>query len=93
MNQQLDRKTLNQILQAKDIQALSFPALLELFRQEKGLADFLPDGICQIDPRNGDRILFNSSRARRPHDNRPADSNAQKNKKRASSARAKPPVS
>ncbi len=78
MNQQLDRKTLNQILQAKDIQALSFPALLELFRQEKGLADFLPDGICQIDPRNGDRILFNSSRARRPHDNRPADSNAPK---------------
>ena len=26
-------------------------------------------GFCQTDPRNGDRIVFNSARARRPHDN------------------------
>jgi len=30
--------------------------------------------VCQTDPRNGDRILFSSSRARRPHDNVPAPS-------------------
>jgi galactose-1-phosphate uridylyltransferase len=71
MNRQLDRETLANILQAEDIEGLSFPELVRLFQEEKELANFLPDGVYQIDPRNGDRIIFNSSRARRPHDNRP----------------------
>jgi len=33
--------------------------------------DYLPDGIYRVDPRNGDRILYHSSRSRRPHDNVP----------------------
>lgn len=72
MSRQIDRGTLARILQTEDVETLSFPELVRLFQEEDGLADFLPDGICQVDPRNGDRILFNSSRARRPHDNRPA---------------------
>ncbi len=71
MNRQLDRETLKDILQAEDIESLSVLELVRLFEEEKGLVDFLPDGVYQIDPRNGDRIIFNSSRARRPHDNRP----------------------
>jgi galactose-1-phosphate uridylyltransferase len=71
MSQQLDRKALINILQAEGIESLSFPELVRLFREEKGISDFLPDGVYQIDPRNGDRIIYNSSRARRPHDNRP----------------------
>ncbi len=71
MNQQIDRETLDHILQTEDVTTLSFPDLVKLFQDEQGSADYLPDGVCQTDPRNGDRILFNSSRARRPHDNRP----------------------
>jgi galactose-1-phosphate uridylyltransferase len=72
MSRQLDRETLSKILQADDIESLTFAELVGLFQEEKGLSEFLPDGVYQIDPRNGDRIIYNSSRARRPHDNRPA---------------------
>jgi galactose-1-phosphate uridylyltransferase len=74
MNRQLDRETLSKILQAEDIEAISPFELVRLFQEEEGLSNFLPDGVYQIDPRNGDRILYNSSRARRPHDNRPQPS-------------------
>jgi galactose-1-phosphate uridylyltransferase len=74
MCQQLDRQTLATILQNEDIGDLSFTELARLFHKEQGLANFLPDGVYQVDPRNGDRIITNSSRARRPHDNRPSRS-------------------
>lgn len=74
MNRQLDRETLTNVLQVEDIEGLPFLELVRLFREEKELSDFLPDGVYRIDPRNGDRILHHSSRARRPHDNRPSDS-------------------
>ncbi|MEA3336893.1 MAG: hypothetical protein U9R25_13345 [Chloroflexota bacterium] len=77
MKQQLDPARLARILQADDIAALPPEQLRRLFQTEPGIDQFLPDGICQVDPRNGERILFNTSRARRPHDNRPTpDSNA-----------------
>jgi len=69
--QQLNRDALVAILQAEDIATLSFPELVTLFREEEGISRFLPDGVYQIDPRNGDRIIYNSSRARRPHDYQP----------------------
>jgi galactose-1-phosphate uridylyltransferase len=72
MNRQLDRETLFNILQAEDIEGLSFLELVRLFQEDEALSKFLPDGVYQIDPRNGDRIIYNSSRARRPYDNRPA---------------------
>ena len=72
MTRQVDQGTLQRLVQAERVEALSFSALVELFRDEIGAQGFLPDGVCQIDPRNNDRVLFNTSRARRPHDNRPA---------------------
>lgn len=69
---ELDRETLAKILQAENIQGVPFPELLRLYREEEGISTYLPDGVYQVDPRNGDRILYHSSRARRPHDNRPA---------------------
>jgi hypothetical protein len=67
MSQQLDREKLEKLLQAENIKKLSFPDLVELVQGE--ITGFLPDGVYQIDPRNGDLILYHSSRARRPHDN------------------------
>lgn len=74
MSQHLDRATLLGLLQAEDIETLSFSDLARLVREE--ITDFVPDDVYQVDPRNGDRILYNSSRARRPHDNLPAPSDA-----------------
>jgi galactose-1-phosphate uridylyltransferase len=73
MTQNLTRKVLQKILQAENITDLSYHDLARLTREEPGMAAYIPDGVCQIDPRNGERILFNSARARRPHDNRPTE--------------------
>lgn len=69
MNQQLERDALEAILQARDVETLSVSDLLTLTREE--ISSFLPDGVYRIDPRNGDRILYHSSRGSRPHDNVP----------------------
>ena len=71
-SQCLPRQVFERNLQAENVETLSYVDLARLFRQEEGLAGFLPDGICQVDPRDGERILFNSARACRPHDNQPA---------------------
>ena len=65
MRQQIDRRALERITQARNIEDLSARELVELFRAEEGLADYLPDGAWEVDPRSGDRVLFNASRARR----------------------------
>ncbi|MCD4738108.1 MAG: hypothetical protein K8R89_02465 [Anaerolineae bacterium] len=70
-SQRLSREKLAALLQNEDVAELSFSALVRLYREEPGLAGFRPDGGYQIDPRNGERIIFNAARARRPHDNRP----------------------
>jgi galactose-1-phosphate uridylyltransferase len=72
MDQQLDRETLARILRAEDVASLSLSELLGLVKGE--ITKFLPDGVCQMDPRNGDRILFTSARGHRPHDNVPEPS-------------------
>ncbi|HET91661.1 MAG TPA: hypothetical protein ENN99_13115 [Chloroflexi bacterium] len=68
VQQRLDRRVLERILQAADVTALSGSELTGLFEAELGGMPFLPDGVYQLDPRNGERILFNASRSRRPHD-------------------------
>lgn len=73
MKQQLNHETLLDILELSDIAEADFGQLVDLFQAEEGLAKFAPDGICQIDPRNDDRIIYNSARARRPHDNIPTE--------------------
>lgn len=68
---QLSRAELQRLVQAGDVEQLSFARLAELIRQEPDLARYRPDGDYQVDPRSGDRIVYNSVRGRRPHDNRP----------------------
>jgi hypothetical protein len=69
MTQTLSREALEEILQVEDVEKLSVRDLVALAREE--IDDFLPDGVYRIDPRNGDRILYHSSRGGRPHDNIP----------------------
>lgn len=70
MNKKLTRDILKNILQAKDIDTLTLDEITQMFLTEQEISRFAPDGVCEIDPRNGDRIVFNSARAHRPHDNR-----------------------
>ena len=73
MEKQLDIKTLESLVEVEDISTISLQALTELVRSDSGIQQSLPDGVCQIDPRNGDRIVYVSQRAARPHDNRPEE--------------------
>jgi galactose-1-phosphate uridylyltransferase len=74
MPEKLPRHLLKALLQANDLGDLSPEQIVDLFRHEPGIGSYLPDGQFVTDPRNGDRILFNAARARRPHDNRPRES-------------------
>jgi galactose-1-phosphate uridylyltransferase len=67
--QKLSQFQAAKLLQAEKLEHLSPEDLVRLVREEIGAAGTLPDGIAQVDPRNGDRVLFNSARAKRPHDN------------------------
>lgn len=72
MTRQIDPQTLKSLVEVEDIKTISGQALADLVRQDTDIQQSLPDGVCQIDPRNGDRIVYASRRAARPHDNRPA---------------------
>jgi len=69
MIQALARDALEEILEAETIETVSVSDLMASTREE--INRFLPDGTYRIDPRNGDRILYHSSRGGRPHDNVP----------------------
>ena len=69
----LSTENLENLLQSRSISDLEVEQIRRFFIEEEGIAAFAPDGFCHIDPRNGDRIVYNSARARRPHDNRPID--------------------
>jgi galactose-1-phosphate uridylyltransferase len=73
LEQQLKRKALKKLLQATDITVISENQLQQFFYKEDSIRSYIPDGIAQIDPRNGDRVVFNSARSQRPHDNRPSE--------------------
>ncbi len=70
----LEERTLQTILQNERIETLSCSEIEDLFRAEEQMAPFLPDGESRIDPRDGAVVVFNASRARRPHDNAEAPS-------------------
>ncbi len=65
----LDRDVLNRVLEKNSIQELEIDELFDLFRGDGKLPDHAPDAFCQIDPRDGALIVYNSKRAKRPHDN------------------------
>ena len=75
MPAQLTRELLEKLVQAEQIEKLSLEQIREFFTGETEIRAYAPDGICQTDPRNGDRIVYNSARARRPHDNASENNN------------------
>ncbi len=79
MTARIERNQLKRLLQSEDIEDIPFSELIRLFREEEGLSDYLPDGIYVTDPRTGEKIIFHSARANRPHDNKPAGPTADQN--------------
>lgn len=65
MRQQLKREDAEKLLLSNDISKLEFAQLLDNISHDEQLCKSSPDGICQIDPRNGNLVIYNSSRAKR----------------------------
>ncbi|MCA1807875.1 MAG: hypothetical protein LC725_00155, partial [Lentisphaerae bacterium] len=63
---QLSGARLEELAQAQDVGQLSYARLEAMFREDRDLAAQAPEGAWAEDPRNGDRVLFNPARARRP---------------------------
>ena len=65
--QQVNIEAITSVLQAESIDSLSMKQIYELFLKESSLSNYKPESIFQIDPRNGELIVYNSSRASRPN--------------------------
>lgn len=61
--------SIKQILQSESIDNLSIQDIYRYFREEQAISNYKPESVFQIDPRNGELIVYNSSRASRPHSN------------------------
>lgn len=68
-HQELTAEQIAPLRERERIDGATAEELIALVEGELGASTFLPDGQLQLDPRSGDRILFNSGRAKRPHDN------------------------
>ncbi len=66
---ELSYNTLKKILQSSSMENLSLADLEKFFREEKQISRHIPEGYWREDPRNGDKVLYNASRMKRPHDN------------------------
>jgi len=73
----LTRKTLEQLVENQRIEDIGIEQLFDLFRRDDDLPSHAPDALCQIDPRDGALVIYNSKRAKRPHDNAKETSEAE----------------
>lgn len=70
MNRELSKKKAAELIQYSCFDSLSVDEIISSFSDDKSLLDFAPDPVLQIDPRDRSVVIFNSARAKRPHDNK-----------------------
>jgi len=74
---------LEKLIENRDISEIDIDRLFDLFRNDDDLPSHAPDAVCQIDPRDGALVVYNSQRARRPHDNElPGENRGKQEKKK-----------
>lgn len=65
--QQLKLEAIEALISARNVDDLSIRDIMADILDDAQMAAYLPDSLCQIDPRTGDVIVYNSSRATRLH--------------------------
>ena len=68
----ITREQLEAITDRENIEGADVESLFNFFRHDNDLPAHAPDNLCQIDPRDGALVIYNSKRAKRPHDNQGA---------------------
>ncbi len=72
MDQQLSLEQAKEMAFSLNIEQVEFDKLLDNVAGDELLNRYAPDGICQIDPRNSNLVIYNSARAKRIHTTAPA---------------------
>ena len=62
----LSEETLAALTRNRNLSELSYEQIIDDFRAMEELEKFRPTGICRVDPRNGDRVIYSPMRSRRP---------------------------
>jgi len=65
--QELTLEDAGKLIVSTDIQTVNFQDMLDNINNDALLNKYSPDGICQIDPRDGVLVIYNASRAKRIH--------------------------
>jgi galactose-1-phosphate uridylyltransferase len=73
MNWQLDEQIANELCENENIENITVKDIEKAILSETDISSFAPDGYFRIDPRDNHRIVYNSKRAKRPHDNKPKE--------------------
>jgi galactose-1-phosphate uridylyltransferase len=63
---ELSIENAKELMLADNISEVSMQQLFESVRSNDTMSQHRPDPTCQLDPRSGEMVLFNSARARRP---------------------------
>ncbi|MFO7870013.1 MAG: glycosyltransferase [Kiritimatiellia bacterium] len=79
------RDKLKGILRNENIERLDRDGIIKLAKEEPDIGDYRPEKRYQVDPRNGDRILYSLARARRPHESGNVEEAPQEDPNRAPS--------
>lgn len=69
MAQQMKMEAVKAVLECENLENVSLEEIYGFFLKDQNIKKFSPDGFCQIDPRDGSLVIYNSARGRRPHDN------------------------
>ncbi|MBF0352688.1 MAG: hypothetical protein HQM11_16770 [SAR324 cluster bacterium] len=67
MNQQLNRETAEGLLRSRQLESMTIMDMVDDIMDDVKMTEFVPDSVCQIDPRTGELVVYNSSRAKRIH--------------------------
>lgn len=63
----LTKQQIQDLIFTQSIDHLTIDSLVDDLRADKLISRFVPDSKCQLDPRDGELIVYNSSRAQRIH--------------------------
>lgn len=69
---ELSRSAAQNIMLSEHLSDINMQQLFDSVRSNDAMARFRPDPTCQLDPRNGEMVLFNSTRAKRNAQSEPA---------------------
>ena len=65
MTRKITTDTIEGLLTARDIRDLDYESVLSCVLDDETISPWRPEGVCRVDPRNGERTVYSPVRAAR----------------------------